>query len=212
MLSTDQIAAAKAEALAEIARNPTGNLRTHLQTWMLATIADPQRSEYWGEATDICLLQDVLDASRAAIQADTVQKAFAQDKQDWRDTQDAGGIQDNPWVLFDSSARKADLLARMQVIARSHGGTGAETCDPEPIGYVEAHQLAVAGRAWLLQGKTAADVETLPNSDDVFYMRLAMQYLAAEDAAIAAGTFKSPDVIQREIAVANFNAREAAGG
>lgn len=212
MLSTDQIAAAKAEALAEIARNPTGNLRTHLQAWMLTAFADPLRSEYWGEATDVCLLQDVLDASRAAIQADTVQKAFAQDKQDWRDTQDAGGIQDNPWVLFDSSARKAELLNRMRVIALSHGGTGTETCDPEPIGYVEAHQLAVAGRSWLLQGKTAADVETLPNSDDVFYMRLAMQCLAAEDAAIAAGTFKAPDVIQREIAVAKFNAREAAGG
>jgi len=206
MLTLDQISAAKAEALAEIERNPAGNLRNYLQGWMLTTFADPQRSEWWGEATDICLIQEVRDAALYAIQMDTVQKAFAQDKQDWRDTQDAGGIQDNPWVLFDSSMRKADLLARMRVIALSHGGTGTETCDPEPVGYVEAHQLATAGRAWLLQGKTAVDVETLPNSDDVFYMRLAFKYLAAEDAAIAAGTFKPPAQVQREIQVARFNA------
>lgn len=206
MLTIDQIAAAKAEALAEIARNPTGNLRTYLQGWMLATFADPQRSEYWGEATDICLMQEVLDASRAAIQADTVQKAFAQDKQDWRDTLDSGGNQDNPWVLFDSATRKQALADRMRVIALSHGGAGTETCAPEPIGYVEAHQLAIAGRSWLMQGKTAVDIETLANSDDVFYMRLAMQYLAAEDAAVAAGTFKAPAQVQRDIAVAKFNA------
>lgn len=209
MLTNDQITSAKAEALAEIARNSTGNLRNHLQGWMLATFADPQRSEYWGEATDICLLQEVRDASLAAIQADTVQKAFAQDKQDWRDTQDAGGNQDNPWVLFDSAMRKQALAVRMRVIALSHGGTGTETCDPEPIGYVEAHQLAKAGRDWLDAGRTAVDVETLPNSDDVFYMRLAMKYLVEENAAIALGTFKPPAQVQREIQVAKFNAANA---
>lgn len=209
MLTEDQNTAATAEALAEIARNPTGSLRVYLQTWMLVTFADPLRSEWWGEATDVCLQQEVRDASLAALREDAVQKAFAQDKADWRETQDAGGIQDNPWVLFDSSARKAALLDRMKVLALSHGGTGVETCAPEPIGYVEAHQLAEAARAWLAQGKTAAEAETLPNSDDVFYMRLAFQHLTVEDAAIAAGTYKSPAEIQRDIQVAKFM---AAGG
>ena len=212
MLTTEQTAVATVEALAEIARNPQGNLRTYLQGWMLTTFADPQRSEWWGEATDVCLLAAVLGAKREAMREDDVQKAFAADKQMWHDTQDVGGIQDNPWVLFDSNARKTALAARMKAIAMQNGGTGAETCEPDPIGYVEAHQLAVAGRAWLMQGKTAADAETLPNSDDVFYMRLAFQHLAAEDAAIAAGTYKAPDVIQREIQVAKFMAKEIAGG
>lgn len=175
---------------------------------MLATFAEQGCSEYWGEATDVCLIQEVQDAARTAIVNDNVQKAFARDKQDWHDTQDAGGIQDNPWVLFDSHARKTALAQRMKVIAIQNGGTGNETCDPDPIGYVEAHQLAKAGREWLDKGYTAADVDMQPNSDDVFYMRLAMKYLVLENAAIAAGNFKTPDVVQREIAVAKFMAGE----
>jgi hypothetical protein len=98
----------------------------------------------------------------------------------------------------------------MRVIALSHGGTGTETCDPEPIGYVEAHQLAKAGRDWIDSGKTAVDAEHQANSDDVFYMRLALAYMTAEDLAIGAGTYKAPDVIQREIAVAKFHAANPA--
>jgi hypothetical protein len=211
MLTTEQTVTATTEALAEIARSPTGNLRSYLQGWMLTTFADPQRSEWWGEATDVCLIQEVRDASLAALREDAVQKAFAADKQMWRDTQDASGIQDNPWVLFDSSLRKQALADRMKVIALSNGGTGYEACPEEPIGYVESHQLAEAARTWLASGKTAADVDMQANSDDIFYMRLAMQHYAIEETAIAAGTFKGPGAIQREIQVAKFMAREAAG-
>lgn len=209
MLTDAQKELAVSTALDFIASSPTGNLREYLQTWMLSAFAEPGRSEYWGEATDVCLVQEVLDASRAAIINDTVQKAFAADKQSALDTIDSGSSQTNPWVLFDSAKRKAELAERMKVIALSNGGNGTETCPPCDIGYSEAHTLAVDGRAWLLQGKTRADAETLPNSDDVFYMRLAFKYMDLEDAAIANGTFKSPAEIQRSIAEAKYYADPA---
>ncbi len=207
MLTPEQKTAATAEAMAEIARNPQGNLRIYLHGWMLSTFADPLRSEWWGEATEIMQQDSVRDAAASAFREDRVQQAFAADKQAWRDTLDVGGIQDNPWVLFDSNKRKTALSQRMRAIAIQNGGNGSETCDPEPIGYVEAHQLAQAARWWFAEGKTAVDAEQQPNSDTTFYMRLAFKYLVEEDAAISAGTFKPPSEIQREIQVAKFMAR-----
>lgn len=119
MLTPDKRAEATDAALLYISLNPTAHeqeLRGFVQEYLGG------KDEWWGEATEVILQQNVQDARRGAARSAKVQAALDADKQMFLDSIAIGANIDNPWVTGNDPARIKALALRVKVITLSNGG------------------------------------------------------------------------------------------
>ena len=119
MFTPDKKAEATEAALLFININPAAHeqeLRGFVQEYLGG------KDEWWGEATEVILQQNVQDARRGAAKSARVQAALDADRQMFVDSIATGANIDNPWVTANDPARVKALALRVKVITLSNGG------------------------------------------------------------------------------------------